>query len=166
MKLISTEFNFNSTLESLVNNFPNGINRECLIDYEDANKDQQLINHAYTLKKILNNDIFLSVKFPYGSRPKRIEIVFFFEGFLVLTKLTSSKKIDQASLELQSIITSAKSLNNPVPIKGLVFYFSKVEKAVTDKFARELVPDIRFLSIDNLNLGKLSGIFSQSSSSS
>ncbi len=166
MKLISTKFNFNSSLESIANNSPNGTDRECLIDHEDPNKEQQLINYAYSLKNIINTEIFLSVKFPYGSRPKRIEIVFFFEKFLVLSKLTNSKKLDQASLELQSLITSTKGLNNGFPIKGLVFYLNEVEKAITDKFARELVPDIRFLSIDNLSLGKLSGIFSQSSSSS
>ena len=166
MKLISNKFNFNSTLASIVTGEPDGVDRECLIDYLDLDKDQQLINHAFDIEGAINAKVFLSVKFPYGSRPKRIEIVFKTDKFVVLCKFTNSKRVDEAALELQKIISSTEGNVNDRLYKGLVFYPDSNQKAITDKFATDQLPDIKFEDIKNLKSGKFSGIFNQSKSSS
>ncbi len=165
MKLISNKFNFNSTLASIVIGEPDGVVRECLIDYADLDKDQQLINHAFDVEGVIKTKVFLSVKFPYGSRPKRIEMVFKIDEFVVLCKFTSSKRVDEAALELQTIISSAEGNGNKRLYKGLVIYPDITQKAITDKFATDQLPDIRFEDIKNLKSGKFSGIFNQSKSS-
>jgi hypothetical protein len=165
MKLISSEFNFNSTFASIVKDLPDGKVRECLIDYDDLDKDQQLINHAFDIESFTKHKVFLAVKFPYGSRPKRVELVIASKGLLVLCKFTNSKKVDEAALELQSIITSADINKVEKNLKGLVLFPKGNQKAITDKFATKLLPDIRFGDIENLLSGEFSGIFNQSKSS-
>ena len=165
MKLISNKFNFNSTLISIVKGEPDGVVRECLIDYSDLGKDQQQINHAFVVEEAVSKPVFLSVKFPFGSRPKRIELVFKYDEFIVLCKFTTSKRADEAALELQTIISSVQiSLKNKL-FKGLVIYPETNQQAVTDKFATSHLPDIRFEDIKNLKSGKFSGFFNQSKSS-
>ena len=165
MKLISNKFNFNSTLFSIISGAPDGVVRDCLIDYADLDKDQQLINHAFDIESAIDKEVFLSVKFPYGSRPKRIEIVFVVDEFIILCKFTNSKRVDEAALELQTIISSAKEGMGCKPLKGLVIYPDNNQKAITDKFATDQLPDIRFEDIKNLKSGKFSGIFNKSKSS-
>ena len=152
-------------MASIVIGQPDGVVRECLIDYLDLDKNQQLINHAFDVEGAINAQVFLSVKFPYGSRPKRIEMVFKIDKFIVLCKFTNSKRIDEAALELQTIISSAKGNANDKLYKGLVIYPNNNQKAITDKFATDQLPDIRFEDIKNLKSGKFSGIFNQSKSS-
>ena len=163
--MISSKFNFNSTLLSIVRGAPDGIFRESLIDYADPNKDQQIINHAFDIKEAINCEMFLSVKFPYGSRPKRIEIVFELDEFVVLCKFTNSKKVDEAALELQTIISIAKESISDKLFQGLVIYPNTNKISITEKFATDHLPDIRFDDINNLISGKFSGIFNQSKSS-
>jgi hypothetical protein len=164
MKLISNKFNFNSTLASIVIGEPDGVVRECLIDYLDLDKDQQLINHAFDVEQASNAKVFMSVKFPYGSRPKRIEMVFKVDEFIVLCKFTNSKRVDEAALELQTIISTAKGNTNDQLYRGLVIYPDNKQKVITDKFATNQLPDIRYEDIKNLKSGKFSGIFNQSKS--
>jgi hypothetical protein len=164
--LISSKFNFNSTLASIIHGEPDGVVREHLINYASLEKNQQLINYAYDLESALNDNVLLAVKFPFGSRSKRIEIVFKTSKFIVLCKFTSSNRIDQAALELQSIISSIDKKPDEKCFKGLVVYPFTKQKAITDKFAANQIPDVRFDDIKNLKSGKFLGLFNQPKSSS
>jgi hypothetical protein len=165
MKLISSKFNFNSTLASITKGKPDGIVRECLIDMSDVDKDQQLVNNAFSVEKAVGSKVYISVKFPYGSRPKRIEIVFKLEPFVVLCKFTNSKKVDEAALDLQTIISSANEDCAHNLYKGLVIYPGNNQIVITDKFATNQIPDVRFEELKNLKSGNLHGIFNKPKSS-
>jgi hypothetical protein len=167
VKLISRKFNFNSTLESIIQNKPDGVTRECLIDYENSDKDQQLINYSYDIENSINVKVFLSVKFPYGSRPKRIELVFFHQNFISICKFSNTKSVDQSSLELQSIISNYKSTtsNNKLLI-GVIFFPKSNSKVMTKEFALNHLPDIHFADIKTIKSGDFIGLFNKSKSSS
>jgi len=165
MNLISSKFNFNSTLSSIVKSEPDGSLRDCLIDYNTPNKAQQLVNHAYDIEKSIKNKVFLYVKYPFGSRPKRIEIVLRIGKFIVLCKFTNSKRVDEAALELQSIISNVKTSTQEYIFKGLVIYHQNGQKVISDLFATVKLPDIKFEDIKILKTGNLNGIFNKSESS-
>jgi hypothetical protein len=91
-------------------------------------------------------------------------MVFKVDEFIVLCKFTNSKRVDEAALELQTIISTAKGNTNDQLYRGLVIYPDNKQKVITDKFATNQLPDIRYEDIKNLKSGKFSGIFNQSKS--
>ena len=165
MNLISSEFNFNSSLDSLIRNKPDGIFKECLVEETiTSDKDRLILKYAYLLKDKFNFKIYLSVKIPYKSRDKRIELVFINNQKIFFCKFTNSKKVDMASIELQEILDITKSAHPNIQI-GLVIIDAYKENIITEKFASKYTPDIRLITQDELiSEEALSGIFNKQES--
>lgn len=166
MKLLSSRFNFNSALSSIINRVQDGADRECLIDYSEPNRDQKLINYAFEIQDIVKEKVFLSVKIPYGSRSKRIELLFLHTDHAIFCKFTDAKRVDEAALELQAIISVARQSFARIKIMGLIFFPYSDKTPVTHKFAAEQLPDVRFIDVMNLRAGEFCGLFGESKSRS
>jgi hypothetical protein len=154
MKLISSRFNFNSTLVSILDGAPDGVNREHLIDSRGGEKNQLLLNYAYSIENILKTQVFLSVKYPFRSRDTRIEFVFLLHDNCYLCKLTSSKKIDQAGLQLQQIISSTSLDKKYCDLIGLVIFEGSTEKIISENFIESHLPNVVFESAENIQSWK------------
>jgi len=165
MNLISSEFNFNSSFDSLIRNKPDGVFKECLVEETILNdKDHLILKYAYLLKNKFNFKIYLSVKIPYKSREKRIELVFFNNEKIFFCKFTNSKKVDMASIELQEILDVTKLLCPNIQI-GLIVIDVYKENIITEKFASRYTPDIRLITQDKLiSEEALSGVFNKQES--
>lgn len=126
----------------MLSNGPDGKVREVIIE-NLSNKKNRVTFFAHQLNSRAGLTPYLSVTVPYGSRSKRIELVFSTKQAMYLCKFTSADKADKAALDLQNLISSDSINLKTINIFGLVILDTNSSNFITRDFIK-LVPNIKF----------------------
>ena len=136
MSLSLIELNVNSTYESILNNQPDGQIRGYLIDGGLDKKLAPIIKLASKIEKVINSAVFHAVKVSFGSRSKRVEIVFKIDKKIYFVKISTPQKCDSAALELEQTIRSCMLTGQKTELGGLVFVEGDLSEFNTDSFTK------------------------------
>ena len=98
------DINTNSTLDSIIKNKSDGIVKKFLLDSDIKLKNQEILTF-YKYIEVNNFEFFFKVKFPYGRRIKRIELVSKFKNNFCIYKISNKSNIDKDIFELDEIIS-------------------------------------------------------------
>lgn len=133
------------SLNSIIDGKFDGIERDYLIS--DKNK---ILRYAINLKNKIDCSIFLEVKYQFGFRDKRIEIVLNQGNIFALVKIISDNaKLDQEVLNLDNIITDIKK-NTNINIDGLIIAENKIKPEVIESIKSIITNDFTFLDLNEL----------------
>ena len=105
------DINTNSTLDSIIKNKSDGIVKKFLLDSDIKLKNQEILTF-YKYIEVNNFEFFFKVKFPYGRRIKRIELVSKFENTFYIYKISNKSNLDKDIFELDEIISLIKEKYN------------------------------------------------------
>ena len=105
------DINTNSTLDSIIKNKSDGIVKKYLLDSDIKLKNQEILTF-YKYIEVNNFEFFFKVKFPYGRRIKRIELVSKFKNNFYIYKISNKSNIDKDIFELDEIISLIKEKYN------------------------------------------------------
>jgi hypothetical protein len=154
MKLISTEFNFNSSIESIFEGIPNGSYRSCIVAESPTKKSDIILQHASRLKNELHVEPFLAVAIPFGSRPKRIELCLYLPPEILLFKFSDKRNLDQSGLDLQESVDAARGCCRNVVLRGMVCVSNFEPGRINTEFTQKHMPDIDFADINLIYTAK------------
>ena len=163
MSLKIDEFNFNSTFKSILNNAPSGIKKRCLIPDVAAlfKSSDAILFAANTFNTCFVGRVFLSVKIPFGSRDKRVEIVYESQskGYYLI-KCCVYNNFDRDAIELQSFVEEIQNYENNINVRGLMLLVGSTRSFdLTKDFFASNAPMVSSSSISDLkNLEVLVGL--------
>ena len=139
--------NCNSSLKSIINNEEDGLYKNFLINPNSQTKENKIL---YLSQKISenNNKTFLKVKFSYGRRDKRIEVVKKSNKIINLYKISSAKKLDRDAFELDEIIDVAKEryISQKIDFVGILVLKILPDNSILQSIQNNLSNKITFMS--------------------
>ena len=100
------------------------------------------IRLASQLNGIENEFIGLEVKYPFGKRNKRIEVVSIRENIITLFKISKTEKFDKDILEMESLINNLK-INSDYTINGIVLLNQEADANMIDSFLGRINVNIK-----------------------
>ena len=132
------ELNTKSDLFDLANKKVSGIERNYLVSDNFRNKLDKIV---YTSNKLINKrgiKPYIEVKYDFGRRNKRIEIVFIESYKISICKITNISEFDKDYFELLSLIEDMKT--KPIladfEIKGVLFFTSLYNIETVESFTQ------------------------------
>lgn len=146
------ELNTKSDLIDLVNKKESGIKRNYLVSVNFKNKLDKIV---YTSNKLINKrgiEPYIEVKYDFGRRNKRIEIVFIESSEISICKITNTSEFDKDYFELLALIEDMKPkpvLSN-FEIKGVLFFTSFYNFEAVESFLLNQKVYFEHLNIDNI----------------
>ncbi len=146
------ELNTKSDLFDLANKKVSGIERNYLVSDNFRNKLDKIV---YTSNKLINKrgiKPYIEVKYDFGRRNKRIEIVFIESYKISICKITNTSEFDKDYFELLSLIEDMKT--KPIladfEIKGVLFFTSLYNIETVESFLLNQKVYFEHLNIDNI----------------
>lgn len=146
------ELNIKSDLFDLANKKVSGIERNYLVSDNFRNKLDKIV---YTSNKLINKrgiKPYIEVKYDFGRRNKRIEIVFIESYKISICKITNTSEFDKDYFELLSLIEDMKT--KPIladfEIKGVLFFTSLYNIETVESFLLNQKVYFEHLNIDNI----------------
>lgn len=146
------ELNTKSDLFDLANKEVSGIERNYLVSDIFRNKLDKIV---YTSNKLINKrgiKPYIEVKYDFGRRNKRIEIVFIESSKISICKISNTSEFDKDYFELLSLIEDMKT--KPIlanfEIKGVLFFTSLYNIETVETFLLNQKVYFEHLSIDNI----------------
>lgn len=92
-----------------------------LVKEKPSTKEERIIKLADYLKKEIIARVGIKVKFPLGSREKRLEIVALYKNTIFIIKLSSEKSFDVDAFELDEIISNFLRSENSRSVIGILY---------------------------------------------
>ncbi|MBS1578316.1 MAG: hypothetical protein JST29_01595 [Bacteroidetes bacterium] len=117
--------NTKSDLISFLENKLSGTQRQYLISDEFKNKLNKIVYVANELNQKLKVNPIIEVKYSFGRREKRLEIVYNSKGIFHICKITNMTEFDKDAIELEMIIrdlTTKKLIAENLICGVLLFY--------------------------------------------
>ena len=118
--------NCKANLLELLADKPSGVNREYILEHNNATRLGQLVLYSSLLIK---NNItpYIEVKFvsKYSKREKRIELITKEEKKITIYKVSSFSKYDKDALELVNIITEIQEKFTELDVYGVLLFAEK-----------------------------------------
>ena len=146
------ELNTKSDLFDLANKKVSGIERNYLVSDNFRNKLDKIV---YTSNKLINKrgiKPYIEVKYDFGRRNKRIEIVFIESYKISICKITNTSEFDKDYFELLSLIEDMKT--KPIlanfEIKGVLFFTSLYNIETVESFLLNQKVYFEHLNMDNI----------------
>ena len=146
------ELNTKSDLFDLANKKVSGIERNYLVSDNFRNKLDKIV---YTSNKLINKrgiKPYIEVKYDFGRRNKRIEIVFIESYKISICKITNISEFDKDYFELLSLIEDMKT--KPIlanfEIKGVLFFTSLYNIETVESFLLNQKVYFEHLNMDNI----------------
>lgn len=136
------QLNTKNNLIDIVKGIDNGIYREYLVENHPNNRLSRLIYSAFKIKEKYKFEPFIEVKYEYGSRNKRLEIVYKDDRTFNLCKISNFKEFDKDTLELQSVIANILDNDNfkPSEFRGIIIFFENYNDLIVNSFFSEYAP--------------------------
>jgi hypothetical protein len=130
--------NLNSKAElvDLINNNDSGVIRTYLVNASFRNKLDKIIFVSNKLISIRNVVPFIEVKYNFGRRNKRIEIVFKDKNELNLCKITNTNEFDKDYFDLLSVLTDINENYPNHTLKGVLIFIDDYKKELVESFLR------------------------------
>lgn len=146
------ELNTKSDLFDLANKKVSGIERNYLVSDNFRNKLDKIV---YTSNKLINKrgiKPYIEVKYDFGRRNKRIEIVFIESYKISICKITNTSEFDKDYFELLSLIEDMKTKPTlaDFEIKGVLFFTSLYNIETVESFLLNQKVYFEHLNIDNI----------------
>lgn len=146
------ELNTKSDLFDLANKKVSGIERNYLVSDNFRNKLDKIV---YTSNKLINKrgiKPYIEVKYDFGRRNKRIEIVFIESYKISICKITNTSEFDKDYFELLSLIEDMKTKPSlaDFEIKGVLFFTSLYNIETVESFLLNQKVYFEHLNIDNI----------------
>lgn len=146
------ELNTKSDLFDLANKKESGINRNYLVAVNFKNKLDKIV---YTSNQLINKcgiKPYIEVKYDFGRRNKRIEIVFIESSKISICKITNTSEFDKDYFELLSIIEDMKTkpILTKFEIKGVLFFTSSYNIETVESFLLNQKVHFEHLNIYNI----------------
>jgi len=95
------------SIQSILMNSPDGIVRDYLTTSNPTSRLEDLVALSVLFQKQCpSGHPYIETKIRYGSRDKRIELIFKNNHDLYFCKITNNKKFDKDMLDLDDVITS------------------------------------------------------------
>lgn len=110
--------------------------RQYLISNVFKNKIDKIVYVASVLKSDLGCEPYIEVKYDFGRRPKRIEIVYKNQNSFYLCKITKFSEFDKDALELNAILQDIIN-NNTIKnfqLFGLLVFMSDYNEDIVLNF--------------------------------
>ena len=130
------ELNSKSNFFDLTASKESGVNRTYLLNPNFNNKLDKIVFVSNSLR--INKGIipFIEVKYCFGRRYKRIEIVFKESKTINICKITKISEFDKDYFGLLSIIKDMKSYNSTTDfdIKGVLIFMTDYDKRIVENF--------------------------------
>ncbi|MBP8994175.1 MAG: hypothetical protein KBG30_10265 [Bacteroidales bacterium] len=130
------ELNTKSNFEDIVLNNTSGVNRKYLINEHSKNKIDKIILTSHLLQSKQNINPFIEVKYNFGRRNKRLEIVYKENSFVTICKITNMSEFDKDCLELIAVIEDMKT--KPVlenfSMNGLLVFMENYNKEIVESY--------------------------------
>lgn len=146
IKLVS-----NSDLGSLIEGLQNGIESEFLLNQNPSTHKEKIIFLADILLNRVGT-LGLEVKYLYGRRNKRFELVFRHKKIVYICKLSSFSKFDQDGLELDTVISDIKENSDlTANFRGIVILEGLFDQSILDNFSSKLKNPIFFIPFNPKN---------------
>lgn len=139
--------NCNSSLKSIINNEEDGLYKNFLINPNSETKENKILSFSQKISES-NNKTFLKVKFCYGRRDKRIEVVKKSNELINLYKISSEKKLDRDAFELDEIIDVAKDryMSQKIDFVGILVLKILPDNSILQSIQNNLSNPITFMS--------------------
>lgn len=130
------ELNTKSNFEDIVSNNTSGVNRKYLINEHSKNKIDKIILTSHLLQSKQNKNPFIEVKYDFGRRNKRLEIVYKENSSVIICKITNMSEFDKDCLELIAVIEDmqTKSVLENFRMNGLLVFMEHYNKEIVESY--------------------------------
>lgn len=130
------ELNTKSNFEDIVSNNTSGVNRKYLINEHSKNKIDKIILTSHLLQSKQNKNPFIEVKYDFGRRNKRLEIVYKENSSVTICKITNMSEFDKDCLELIAVIEDmqTKSVLENFRMNGLLVFMENYNKEIVESY--------------------------------
>lgn len=140
------KFKTKGSLASIIQDGFDGVLRDYL-----ASDKSQIIKIAQKIRKNFEGDVYLEVKYPYGFRERRIEILLKDEKSYFLIKIISDAvKVDKEAILLDQLISEIIP-NMCISPYGVLIVNKEVKSSVIKDVARNLKNKFIFIQDQDLN---------------
>lgn len=131
-----TELNTKSNFEDIVLNNTSGVNRKYLINEPSKNKIDKIILTSHLLQSKQNKNPFIEVKYDFGRRNKRLEIVYKENSSVTICKITNMSEFDKDCLELIAVIEDmqTKPVLENFRMNGLLVFMENYNKEIVESY--------------------------------
>lgn len=140
-----------NNLIDLVFGRDSGLYRTYILDSTTNNKLDKIVYSAAKIIEKLCCEISIEVKYQYGRRSKRLEIVYLDGNCYNLCKLTTFNKFDKDALELRSVVEDIR-LNDSFKKKdfnGVLIFDDKYNQVIVESFLKLNAPGFRHIDINH-----------------
>ncbi|MBF6641673.1 hypothetical protein IVB69_09290 [Flavobacterium sp. J49] len=103
------ELNTKSNFEDIALDKTNGVYRKYIINELSKNKLDKIVLTSHLFQSKQNKNPFIEVKYDFGRRNKRLEIVYKENLSITICKITNMSEFDKDCLELIAVIEDMKN---------------------------------------------------------
>jgi len=130
------ELNTKSNFEDIVLNNSSGVNRKYLINENSKNKIDKIILTSHLLQSKQNKNPFIEVKYDFGRRNKRLEIVYKENFTVTICKITNMSEFDKDCLELIAVFEDmqTKPFLENFRMNGLLVFMENYNKEIVESY--------------------------------
>ncbi|WP_297515325.1 hypothetical protein [Flavobacterium sp.] len=130
------ELNTKSNIEDIALDKKNGVYRKYIINEFSKNKLDKIVLTSHLFQSKQNKNPFIEVKYDFGRRNKRLEIVYKENSSITICKITNMSEFDKDCLELIAVIEDMK--NKPVMmnfrINGTLVFMDNYNREIVENY--------------------------------
>jgi hypothetical protein len=146
------ELNTKSNFLDLIAKKETGVNRSYLLNSNFNNKLDKIVfvsNYLITNRGIIP---FIEVKYDFGRRNKRIEIVFTESTKISICKITKISEFDKDYFELLSLLNDMKNHNvlSNYKLNGVLIFMSEYNTDIVEAFLLKQEIHFEHMNIETL----------------
>lgn len=102
--------NTKANIEEIAAGIQSGVERSYILHTRPKSKLDRLIQLAANIADTKKARCFIEVKFTYGLRAKRLDVISIYEDKIIVYKLSKTINMDKDALELDLVLTSIKNI--------------------------------------------------------